>query len=127
QQCGGIIVGQDPKDAPYPEMPQSALNNLNVDHCVPVSEMGTLLGDLKQNRSGRRKAVPREIQTEAVIAERVLSDVAQVNGLGDQVPYNCPNCAGVLWQVAGQHIERYRCHTGHSFTAMALLTSQTEK
>lgn len=24
-------------------------------------------------------------------------------------------------------VERYRCHTGHSFTAAALLTSQSEK
>jgi two-component system chemotaxis response regulator CheB len=57
----------------------------------------------------------------------VLSDVTQVNGLGSQVPYNCPNCGGVLWEIDNPDIKRYRCHTGHSFTAAALLTSQTEK
>jgi two-component system, chemotaxis family, protein-glutamate methylesterase/glutaminase len=62
-----------------------------------------------------------------VIAERVLSDVAQVNGLGRQVPYNCPNCGGVLWEIDDPDAQRYRCHTGHSFTAPALLTSQSEK
>src|SRR5205814_5730424 len=62
-----------------------------------------------------------------VIAERVLSDVEQVNGLGDQVPYNCPNCGGVLWELQALGLRRYRCHTGHSFTAKALLTSQSER
>ena len=37
---------------------------------------------------------PALYRTEALIAERVLSDVSQVNGLGDQVPYNCPR----LWR-----------------------------
>jgi two-component system chemotaxis response regulator CheB len=53
--------------------------------------------------------------------------VAQVSGLGKQVPYNCPNCGGVLWEMTAAGLVRYRCHTGHSFTAKALLTSQTEK
>jgi two-component system chemotaxis response regulator CheB len=47
--------------------------------------------------------------------------------LGEQVPYNCPNCGGVLWEIGEDPPKRYRCHTGHSFTAAALLTSQTER
>src|SRR5256885_15751231 len=47
--------------------------------------------------------------------------------LGRQVPYNCPNCSGVLWQMGNRTKQRYRCHTGHSFTASALLASQSEK
>jgi two-component system chemotaxis response regulator CheB len=46
QKCGGVTVVQDPKDAAYPEMPQSALNALKVDHCVPVVGMGQLLEKL---------------------------------------------------------------------------------
>src|SRR5207248_8901920 len=57
----------------------------------------------------------------------VLSDVAQVTTLGDQAPYNCPNCGGVLWEVENPDLQRYRCHTGHSFTAAALLASQSER
>jgi two-component system, chemotaxis family, protein-glutamate methylesterase/glutaminase len=127
KRCGGIAVVQDPRDSAYPEMPQSALNNVEVDHCVPVSEMGGLLERLTHETPGRKMPIPRDIHTEAVIAERVLSDVVQVNGLGSQVPYNCPNCGGVLWQIDNADVERYRCHTGHSFTVAALLTSQTEK
>jgi two-component system chemotaxis response regulator CheB len=127
KKCGGITVVQDPKEAAYPEMPQSAINNLEVEHCVPVAEMGRLLERLTREPHGKEQSIPKDIRTEALIAQRVLSDVAQVNGLGKQVPYNCPNCGGVLWQIDNPDVERYRCHTGHSYTASALLTSQTEK
>jgi two-component system chemotaxis response regulator CheB len=127
KKCGGVTVVQDPKDVAYPDMPQSALNNLKVDHCVAVAAMGGLLEKLSRDPHGKDTAIPKDIKTEALIAERVLSDVAQVNGLGSQVPYNCPNCGGVLWEIDNPDVKRYRCHTGHSFTAAALLTSQTEK
>jgi two-component system, chemotaxis family, protein-glutamate methylesterase/glutaminase len=127
KRCGGVTIVQDPKEAAYPEMPQSALNNLDVSHCAPISEIAVLLEKYARQPAGKAREVPNAVRIEATIAERVLSDVAQVNGLGSQVPYNCPNCGGVLWEMTAAGLVRYRCHTGHSFTAKALLTSQTEK
>ena len=127
KQCGGVTVVQDPAGAMYPGMPQSAIDNAVIDHRVPLATMGGLLEQLSRERSGKRKAIPHGVQIEAEIAERVLSDVDQVNGLGNQVPYNCPNCGGVLWEMEASDQLRYRCHTGHSFTHLALLASQSEK
>jgi two-component system, chemotaxis family, protein-glutamate methylesterase/glutaminase len=127
KRCGGMTVVQDPKDAAYSGMPRSALDNANVDFCVSLAEMGPLLTKLVSQRHGKSRAVPSDIRTEAVIAERVLSDVSQVNGLGDQVPYNCPGCGGVLWEMHTPGEKRYRCHTGHSYTGPTLLASQAEK
>ena len=127
QKCGGVTLVQDPQDAAYPDMPQSALNNMQVDYCVPVSAMGRLLEKLTHEAAGERKAIPDDVRAEAEIAERVLSDVPQVNALGNQVPYGCPNCGGVLWEMNNRDVQRFRCHTGHSFTAAALLTSQAER
>lgn len=127
QKCGGVTVVQDPKDAAYPEMPQSVINNLKVDHCVPLARMGALLEQLVHAPHDKSAPVPEDIRAEAEIAERVLSDIAQVNALGSQVPYNCPNCGGVLWEMDYPDLQRFRCHTGHSFTAAALLDSQNEK
>ena len=105
---------------------KSAHDNLKVDYCVPIFEMGMLLEKLTHERPRKNVAVPADVRTELVIAERVLRDAAQVNELGSQVPYNCPNFGGVLWEMDHPDIRRFRCHTGHSFTESALLTSQSE-
>ncbi|MDB4996803.1 MAG: CheB methylesterase [Myxococcaceae bacterium] len=126
RRCGGTTVVQEPREAAYAEMPQSALNT-KVDHCVPVRQMGALLDELARKRAGKRKPVPEDILIEATIAERVLSDVQGVNQLGKQVPYNCPGCGGVLWEVTGAKTLRYRCHTGHSYSAATLLSEQSGK
>lgn len=86
-----------------------------------------MLAALLQKRRGKRIHVPRDIAIEAKIAERVLSDLPSVNALGKQVPFNCPGCGGVLWGIADGTALRYRCHTGHSFTAAVLLAEQTAK
>jgi two-component system chemotaxis response regulator CheB len=127
KKCGGLTVVQDPRQAAYSDMPQSALDNMTVDYCVPIAEMGPLLDRCARERPAKAKPIPEAVRIEAGIAERVLSDVAEVSGLGGQVPYNCPNCGGVLWEMSASAVPRYRCHTGHSFTSKALLTSQSEK
>ena len=127
KRCGGVAIVQDPRDAAYSGMPMNALNNVDVDFCVPIAEMGPLLTKLVHQPHGRSKAVPSDIRTEAVIAERILSDVSQVNSIGDQVPYNCPGCGGVLWELDTPGEKRYRCHTGHSYTRRTLLASQSDK
>jgi two-component system chemotaxis response regulator CheB len=127
QSCGGIGIVQDPASATYPDMPQSVLDNLKVNFCVPLDAIGGLLQRLIAKRPPRPKAIPEEVKLEAKIAERVLSDVNAANRLGRQVPYNCPNCGGVLWQITKSKEHRYRCHTGHSFTAANLEAIQLEK
>jgi two-component system chemotaxis response regulator CheB len=46
KQRGGIAVVQDPQDALYPGMPQSAVDHVQVDYCVPLADMGALLAGL---------------------------------------------------------------------------------
>lgn len=127
ERCDGICIVQDPEDAEYPAMPQNALNQVKVNYCLPISEMGGVLYQLIAREVGKRKAVPKDILIEAKIAERVLSDLASVNALGTQVPFNCPGCGGVLWQVDKGSSLRFRCHTGHAYTAASLLAEQTGK
>ena len=127
KRCGGICIVQDPADADYPDMPQNALNNVKVDYCLPIAEMGVLLYQLIPLKLKKRKPVPEEMVIEAKIAKRVLSDLSSVNSLGVQVPFNCPGCGGVLWQVDKDKDMRFRCHTGHAYTASSLLAEQNKK
>ncbi|NMT63119.1 chemotaxis protein CheB [Marinobacter orientalis] len=127
KRCGGVCIAQDPEDASYPDMPQSVISNVGADYCLPIAGMGALLSTLMKRELPESGPVPEDIVIEAKIARRVLSDLPSVEALGDQVPYNCPDCGGVLWKMAEGELLRYRCHTGHAFTSSALLTQQTEK
>ena len=127
KRCGGICIVQDPGDADYPQMPQNAINHVKVDHVVPLKEMGGLIYQLISKKISSRKTIPKDVLLEANIAKRVLSDLPAVNALGDQVPFNCPGCGGVLWKIDNGVPLRYRCHTGHAYTSEALLAVQTEK
>jgi two-component system, chemotaxis family, protein-glutamate methylesterase/glutaminase len=125
--CGGVCVVQDPDDAAYPDMPRHALQATTVDHCVPLAQLGALLTELVHRQPGPRVDVPEDIALEARIAQRVLSDLPSVNELGHQVPFNCPDCGGVLWQIEAVESLRFRCHTGHAFTVDALRAAQETK
>ena len=127
KRCGGICIAQDPSDADHPDMPRSVIVNVGVDYCLPIASMGALLSSLARLTPGPHPPAPEDLVIEARIAQRVLSDLPSVETLGDQVPYNCPDCGGVLWQIKDGDLLRYRCHTGHAFTSAVLLSHQSAK
>jgi two-component system chemotaxis response regulator CheB len=43
---GGIVVVQDPNDAEFASMPESALSTVEVDHCLPARAISKLLIEL---------------------------------------------------------------------------------
>jgi two-component system, chemotaxis family, protein-glutamate methylesterase/glutaminase len=127
KRCGGICIAQDPADATHPDMPQSVITHVGADHCVPLAQMGALLEKLAARKVGVSKKPPADLVIEAKIAQRVVSDLKSVGTLGDQVPFNCPDCGGVLWKMKHGKVLRYRCHTGHAFSSASLLAQQSEK
>ncbi|WP_257883322.1 chemotaxis protein CheB [Hymenobacter sp. DG01] len=128
KRCGGTAVVQDPADAEYPSMPESALRNVEVDYVLPISMMGRVLLELVGTPGPAPGSVPipEDLQLEAAIAERVVGNIEDVRKLGDQVPLTCPDCGGSLWELKHGSVPRYRCHTGHSFTGDVLLEKSQE-
>ena len=129
KRCGGLAVVQDPAEAEYPSMPESALRHVAVDYVVPLDQMGPLLLSLVTTTSPTPPVameIPSDLKLEATIAERVVGTTEQVAQLGHQVPLTCPGCGGSLWEVKAGHVLRYRCHTGHAFTAEALAESSRQ-
>ena len=43
---GGIAIVQEPEDAEYPDMPRNALQNVQVDDCLPAEKIGPRLMEL---------------------------------------------------------------------------------
>lgn len=124
KRCGGIAIAQHLADAEYPDMPQSAILTGQVDHQVPIQQMGALIKDLVQTPASEIEAIPKDIAMEVKIAEKTMSNIALENNLGQLVPISCPDCGGPLWSLKTDMVRRYRCHVGHGFTAKALLASQ---
>jgi two-component system chemotaxis response regulator CheB len=127
ERCGGLAVVQDPADAAFPAMPQSALDHVKVTHKAPLAEMGALLERLVGERPPRRRRPPKDVVAEAIIAARVVSNARFAESLGARVSNNCPTCGAALVEIAELSLLRYRCQTGHAFTASALLAAQEER
>lgn len=126
KRCGGIAVVQDPADALASEMPRNALARVNVDHCVPVSEMGSLLVKLSAEPAAAAPDIPQDIIEEVKIAGGEVLNLEETSLATTPAPFVCPECGGSLWEMGGKDHPRYRCNLGHAYTEKALYQSQEE-
>jgi two-component system chemotaxis response regulator CheB len=131
KKLGGTTVVQDPADAMFPSMPLSALKAVAVDHCVPLSEIPSLLVRLAREPAEKKGAftVPENIRIEVDIAKEDNALEAGVMALGEPSIYACPECHGVLLKIKGEGEAppRFRCHTGHAYSIESLLADMQEK
>lgn len=127
KRSGGTCIVQDPNEAEYPDMPLSVLNNMEVDCCIPLHEMGeTIFETIKS--TPEEIAAPQDVIIESEIAERVVVDYENVKQLGVKSIYACPDCGGGLWNISKENgkPDRYRCHIGHSYSEKDLVVKQGE-
>lgn len=126
---GGTAIAQHPNDAEVASMPENAIREVEVDYIVPVDEMAKLLVNLtKEQVETSEAAMGENKQTELEISI-AAEDSAFESGImsyGDLTPYTCPDCHGVLVKLKDGERPRYRCHTGHAFSADSLLATLTE-
>ena len=127
---GGMAVVQEPSEAVINSMPLNALGNVEIDHKLPVSEIGPLLGRLAQQPAPAVRELPpgeqRKTRHEIRIAEEEDGLEENIMQFGDLSPLTCPECHGVLTRLREGSIMRFRCHTGHAYSAHALLESNAE-
>jgi len=125
---GGIAVVQDPAEAEQSSMPASALANVQVDHCVPVSEIPPLLVTLTQQEAGEESRAPvsKDLEIETKIALEGDAADLDVKQLGELSEFTCPDCHGTLVKLTNDKLLRFRCHTGHSFGSASLLAELSD-
>ena len=130
KRLGGMAICQDPEEATFPEMPKSVQEYVETDYTCGVAEMGDLLSRLVSERVEKKHEVPEEdLKRVALEVQIATADNAFEKGImdvGDLAPFTCPSCHGALVRLKEDKRVRFRCHTGHSFSASSLLAGISE-
>jgi two-component system chemotaxis response regulator CheB len=123
----GMAIVQDPEDAFCGDMPRSAMEIVPVDYVAPLSEIPELLQKLvavqvAENGTGKSSRLKKETE----FAEFDMSAIEDENRPGVPSAFACPECGGVLWEMDGEELLRFRCRVGHAYTASSLGVEQVE-
>jgi two-component system chemotaxis response regulator CheB len=122
---GGIAIVQDPAEAEVPSMPEHALDATQVDYTLKAGQIGNVIHDLskelvdERRPHGDRKA--RELMQEVEVALGLPSAGYDLFVEGKTSKLTCPDCHGALRSFVEGGRLRFRCHTGHAFSANNLL------
>ncbi|MEV5714645.1 chemotaxis protein CheB [Amycolatopsis mediterranei] len=122
---GGLAMVQDPADALYPGMPESALACVSTEHVYPADVLGKVLDHVVRTAASTR---PVEPPSPALLLEdRIARDGVRRGAVAEEVAaasgYSCPDCQGSLLEI-GQQAGQYRCRIGHAWSAEALLAAR---
>jgi two-component system chemotaxis response regulator CheB len=79
---GGLTVVRDPSNAPFPDMPQNALDRMDVNYVVRSVEIGLVLSDLIYRPIVSNAVVPEDVANEAYLTERVLASLDDIGDYG---------------------------------------------
>lgn len=129
KRAGGIAVVQDPRDAIYPSMPANAMEHVAVDHILPLSQIAAKLGELVSETAPNAKRDPdgmKQMEFETRITAMDGEAMEQDDRPGNPSAFSCPDCGGVLWEIADGELSRFRCRVGHAYSPEAMLGAQAD-
>jgi two-component system, chemotaxis family, protein-glutamate methylesterase/glutaminase len=97
-------------------MPWTAITNVEVDYCLPITDIAKLLVALTQGSIGPEMGslVSDKFGIETKISLGEDSADLDVTQLGKLSEFSCPECHGTLTEIVNGKLQRYRCHTGHA-------------
>jgi two-component system chemotaxis response regulator CheB len=125
KRLGGITIIQEPEDADFPSMPLNVLHYVKVDYTASASNMGALLNKLTTEKAPKKPKISKKemdsLKMEVVISKQDNAFEMGIMNEGDLTPFTCPECHGVLVRLIEGKFIRFRCHTGHAYTASSLL------
>jgi two-component system chemotaxis response regulator CheB len=124
---GGLAVVQDPDEALYPAMVESAMERVGVDVVSPVQDIAQLLTRLTRepvaSQEGETAMLPEEEEVQDP-AESGTAAIADGPLPGPPTALTCPDCGGAIWEQAEGDVVRYRCHVGHAYTVDSMVGAQ---
>lgn len=108
QQQNGATIVQDPEEATFRSMPDSAIRGLNVQYIVRLAEMAPLLVRLA---SADHPPVESHRLEEPFMEESFQT---------------CPECGGAMSSTRMGKLHEYRCHVGHRFGLRTLMEQKAK-
>lgn len=128
--AGGTAVVQDPDDAMYPPMPLNAIAAADVEHVLPLADIGALVAKLVHEMDARAvETMPvydDRLDVELALTTMTVDDAAEGESVAPASSYSCPDCHGVLNEIKEAGDVRYRCRVGHAWSPESLLAAKTE-
>jgi two-component system chemotaxis response regulator CheB len=125
---GGTTIVQDPMEAEHPSMPRSAKDNVKIDHCLTLREIAPLL--VRLAKDSVEDDVGQQMSEKLDIENRIALDdpkaLTKIATLGTLTSFTCPSCHGSLWELREGDFVRFRCRTGHAYSAEALMAEQMQ-
>jgi two-component system chemotaxis response regulator CheB len=129
--CGGAAAIQEPTECPAPSMPINALRAVPDAMVAPITQLGDtvarLLDESVPHKAPQDAAIRRTAEIETRIALTGRSDPSDLRAIGTLSDLTCPDCGGVIWKIGSEMPLRYRCHTGHAFSAVSLEDRQRQQ
>jgi two-component system chemotaxis response regulator CheB len=113
--AGGRIIVQDPGEAIYADMPQAALRYARVEEVLPAREIGPRLVELALETASR--VPPGAAAGADGMGNGDDFGVGGNETSGPPSGFACPECHGALWELREGELVRFRCRTGHAFSA----------
>ncbi len=123
---GGLAIVQDPQDALFSSMPQSAIDHVQVDRVVPLRLLSSTLADLMEVPTHEGAPNMRDKRENELSAGDLNAIEQPEQHPGTVSPFSCPDCGGVLWELRDGAFVRFRCRVGHAWTSDALASKQSQ-
>jgi two-component system, chemotaxis family, protein-glutamate methylesterase/glutaminase len=125
---GGVTVVQDPQDALFPAMPRSALRYLEVDYCLPLAEVPSVLARLTQRplATGEGEIIYSTSDRTTALTQEQIAAVERDAVTDCPAAISCPDCGGIIWRVQEGALTQFCCRMGHRYTLESLLVQHSE-
>jgi two-component system chemotaxis response regulator CheB len=126
---GGCAIVQDPDEAVFPGMCESAIANVDVDHVMPIAAIPAMLAKLASRPLNETEAAMSRNRQDV----QDTAEGGQASLLTDTLPKGqasgiiCPECGGALWEAENGKVTRFQCHVGHSYTADTLMAEKNSE
>src|SRR5262249_31233673 len=117
--AGGIAIVQDPNDALVPSMPQRALEQVDPDYCLPLSQIAVALSQIVKGQEPARKIAPMMVAS-------MKKEKTKAEKQDQPSQFTCPECHGTIWEVEENGEVRFECRIGHSFSPESMAESNDE-